>query len=93
MRALGLPSSATACTRVPASESVPRPTRKPVADGEVTPDALKVLALTDGKRTVASLAALTALGEFEATKAVYKLIGPNTMRTNGTVEQIAAKYF
>jgi uncharacterized protein (DUF1697 family) len=25
--------------------------------------------------------------------AVYKLIGPNTMRTNGTVEQIAAKYF
>jgi uncharacterized protein (DUF1697 family) len=26
-------------------------------------------------------------------KAVYKLIGPNTMRTNGTVEQIAAKYF
>jgi uncharacterized protein (DUF1697 family) len=26
-------------------------------------------------------------------KAVYKLIGPNTMRTNGTVEQIAAKWF
>jgi hypothetical protein len=26
-------------------------------------------------------------------KAVEKLIGPNTMRTNGTVEQIAAKYF
>jgi uncharacterized protein (DUF1697 family) len=25
--------------------------------------------------------------------AVYRLIGPNTMRTNGTVEQIAAKYF
>jgi uncharacterized protein (DUF1697 family) len=25
--------------------------------------------------------------------AVYKLIGPNTMRTSGTVEQIAAKYF
>jgi uncharacterized protein (DUF1697 family) len=25
-------------------------------------------------------------------KAVYKLIGPNTMRTHGTVEQIAAKY-
>jgi uncharacterized protein (DUF1697 family) len=26
-------------------------------------------------------------------KAVEKLVGPNTMRTNGTVEQIAAKYF
>lgn len=26
-------------------------------------------------------------------KAIYELIGPNTMRTNGTVEQIAAKYF
>jgi uncharacterized protein (DUF1697 family) len=26
-------------------------------------------------------------------KAVGKLIGPNTVRTNGTVEQIAAKYF
>ena len=26
-------------------------------------------------------------------KPVYKLIGPNTMRTNGTVEQIASKYF
>jgi uncharacterized protein (DUF1697 family) len=26
-------------------------------------------------------------------KGVEKLIGPNTMRTNGTVEQIAAKYF
>lgn len=25
--------------------------------------------------------------------AVYKLIGPNTMRTNGTVEQIASKWF
>lgn len=26
-------------------------------------------------------------------KAVGKLVGPNTMRTNGTVEQIAAKWF
>ncbi len=62
-------------TLVPASESVPRSTHKTVVDGEVTPEALKLLALTDGVRTVASLAALTALGEFEATKAVYKLIG------------------
>ncbi len=61
-------------TLVPASESVPRSTHKTVVDGEVTPEALKLLSLADGARTVASLAALTALGEFEATKAVYKLI-------------------
>ena len=33
-----------------------------------------VLARTDGKRSLAGIATATALGEFEATKAVYRLI-------------------
>ena len=61
-------------TRVPASDSVPRATRKTVVDGEVTGDARRLLSLADGAHSVASLAVITALGEFEATKAVYKLI-------------------
>lgn len=60
-------------TRVPAPESVPRATRK-MADGEVSADGHKILSAVDGKRTVAMVGALTALGEFEATKAIYKLI-------------------
>jgi len=45
-----------------------------IADGEITPQAHKLLALADGKRTVADLAMVTALGEFEATKAAYALV-------------------
>ena len=60
-------------TRVPASESVPRATKK-MADGQVSEDGQKILSAVDGKRTVGMVGTLTALGEFEATKAIFKLI-------------------
>ena len=65
-------------TRVPSAEVQPRPTGKavPPPDGELTTCEMSLVhALSDGTRTVAELAARSALGEFEATKAVYKLLG------------------
>ncbi len=65
-------------TRVVSSDARPRPTGKPLpqADGETTTSEMSlVLSLSDGDRTVTELAAKSALGEFEATKAVYKLVG------------------
>jgi hypothetical protein len=59
-------------TRVPGPHVVPRPTGKQ-ADG-VQPEERQLLALADGKRTLADLALATALGEFETTKAAYALI-------------------
>ncbi len=56
----------------------PRPTGKPVPppDGEeITSEMSLVHSLTDGTSTVADLAAKSALGEFEAIKAVYRLLG------------------
>jgi hypothetical protein len=60
-------------TRVPSAEAVPRSTGK-TADGDLAEDALRVLAAADGRRTVADLARATALGEFEATRAAFRLI-------------------
>lgn len=64
-------------TVVPHSEVRPRWTRKkhPAAtDGEVSTEAREMLARADGSKTLAELAAAGAIGEFEATKAAYKLI-------------------
>lgn len=60
-------------TRVPTAEAVPRSTGKTV-DGELAEDAQRVLAAADGTRTVADLARATALGEFEVTRAAFRLI-------------------
>jgi hypothetical protein len=60
-------------TRVPSAEAVPGSTGKTV-DGELGDDAQRVLAAADGRRTIADLARATALGEFEATRAAYRLI-------------------
>jgi uncharacterized protein DUF4388 len=60
-------------TRVPNADAVPRCTGK-IADGDLAEDARRVLAAADGRRTVADLARATALGEFEATRAAYRLI-------------------
>ena len=65
-------------TRVLSSEVQPRPTGKalPQPDGEDTTSEMALVhALCDGARTVADLAAKSALGEFEATKAIYRLLG------------------
>ena len=61
-------------TRVPGSDVVPRIARKPAAADQLTAEQHQVLARTDGKRSLAGIATATALGEFEATKAVYRLI-------------------
>lgn len=60
-------------TRVPTAEVVPRSTGKAVGD-DLAEDAQRVLAAADGTRTVADVARATALGEFEATRAAYRLI-------------------
>ena len=65
-------------TRVPGLESRPRSTGKvlPWPDGEdITDEMSLVQSLTDGTRTVADLAARTSLGEFETTKAIFRLLG------------------
>ena len=55
------------------------PTLRPRATGKAPAGALeddqqRVLALADGSRSVADLATVTALGDFDATRAVYKLV-------------------
>jgi hypothetical protein len=59
--------------RIPHSGVKPRSTGK-VVDGQMTPQAKRVLALADGLRTVAELALATSLGELETTKAAYALL-------------------
>ncbi len=46
----------------------------PQAGGEITPQALQLLQLADGQRTVAELALAAGLGEFAATRAVYHFL-------------------
>ncbi|TMA25912.1 MAG: DUF4388 domain-containing protein [Deltaproteobacteria bacterium] len=58
-------------TRVPDSDVKPRRTGK---KGAIDAGLQRLVALADGKRTLAELAAVTALGEFEVTKAVFKLL-------------------
>ncbi|MCA1827264.1 MAG: DUF4388 domain-containing protein [Myxococcales bacterium] len=61
-------------TRVPSSELKPRVARKASPTDLLTPEQLQVLEHADGQRTIGDIATATALGEFEATKAAYKLI-------------------
>lgn len=60
-------------TRVPTAEVVPRATGKALGD-DLPEEVRQVFAAADGMRTVAELARATALGEFEATRAAYRLI-------------------
>jgi hypothetical protein len=66
-------------TRVPSAEAVPHPTGKRLQEA-MPAEAYQLLALVDGKRTMAELATITALGEFEATKAAYRLIEQGYLR-------------
>ena len=61
-------------TRVSSSELKPRVLRKATPTDLLTPEQLQVLEHSDGHRTIADIATVTALGEFEATKAAYKLL-------------------
>jgi hypothetical protein len=60
-------------TRVPTIECAPKPTGKPV-EIKLTLEEQRLLALADGRRTIEEMAAVTAFGEFEATKAAFKLL-------------------
>jgi len=60
-------------TLVPAIECAPKPTGKPL-EIKLSFEEQRVLVLTDGVRTIEEIAEVTALGEFEATKAAFKLI-------------------
>ena len=59
--------------RVPGLWVRPRRTTVSPAD-ELSEDAQLLLATADGKRTLARIAADTALGEFEATRVAYRLV-------------------
>jgi uncharacterized protein DUF4388 len=59
--------------RIPGSDARPRRTGKDLAGVEM-PGAREIVDLSDGKRTLGEIAARTALGEFETTKAVFKLL-------------------
>jgi hypothetical protein len=61
-------------TRVPSSELTPKVLRKASPTDVLTPEQLQVLEQVDGHRTIADIATATALGEFEATKAAFKLL-------------------
>ncbi len=63
-------------TTIPTSDVFLRKTAKkvPANDDELSSQARQILELADGKRSIADLAAITAFGEFEVTKAAYKLI-------------------
>jgi hypothetical protein len=60
-------------TRIPSIDVLPRATGKELPP-EFPPEAAQLIALSDGEHTLGDLATATALGEFEATKAAYKLI-------------------
>jgi hypothetical protein len=59
--------------RIPGPDARPRRTGKALA-GEDVPGAREIVDLSDGMRTLGEIAARTALGEFETTKAVFKLL-------------------
>jgi hypothetical protein len=60
-------------TRIPDVDAVLKSTGKPV-EARLPLQEQRVLQLVDGARSLADLAAMTALGEFETTKAAYKLV-------------------
>jgi hypothetical protein len=60
--------------RIPGSEARPRRTGKALEKGADVMGAREIIDLSDGMRTLGEIAARTALGEFETTKAVFKLL-------------------
>jgi hypothetical protein len=77
--------------RVPSAAMVPAATgqRAPAkTSDEFTPEMERLLPLIDGARSVAQLAELSALGEFEATKATYKLMKTGHVQPAGHSEPV-----
>ena len=59
---------------IPGLDARPRRTGKTLAAAGADAAWREVVDLSDGQRTLGEIAARTALGEFEATKAVFKLL-------------------
>jgi hypothetical protein len=59
--------------RIPGLWVCPRRTAMPPSD-ELSDEAKLLLAAADGRRTLARIAAETALGEFETTREAYRLV-------------------
>jgi hypothetical protein len=60
--------------RIPGLEARPRRTAKALAGADGDAATREIVDLSDGQHTLGEIAARTALGEFEATKAVFKLL-------------------
>lgn len=77
--------------RVPSAAAVPQTTgvEAPAATSDAfTAEMALLLPLVDGVRSVTQLAELSALGEFEATKAVYKLMKSGHLQPTGQSEPV-----
>ena len=68
---------------VPQASGVAAPAK---TSNEFTDEMARLLPLIDGARSVAQLAELSALGEFEATKATYKLMKSGHVQPSGQSE-------
>jgi hypothetical protein len=60
--------------RISGLDARPRRTGKTFTEAPGTKAAREILELSDGMRTLGDIAARTALGEFEATRTVFKLL-------------------
>ena len=60
--------------RIPGPDARPRRTGKALEKGVEVLGAREIVDLSDGMRTLGEIAARTALGEFETTKSVFKLL-------------------
>ena len=79
--------------RVVSPQVVPRPTGLLVpgqGGDEFTDEMRRLLPLVDGKRSMEVLAEVSALGEFEATKAAYKLMKSGHLEAEGGSEPFLA---
>jgi hypothetical protein len=70
--------------RIPGLDARPRRTGKTLTDDGKDAAARQILDLSDGMRTLAEIAVRTALGEFEATKAVFKLLDSGHLALSAT---------
>jgi Domain of unknown function (DUF4388) len=73
--------------RVPSPSLVPQPTGLALPDAEseeISDEMRRLFKLVDGKSSLAQLAETSALGEFEATKAAYKLMQSGQLVPEGS---------
>ncbi len=77
--------------RVPSAALVPEATgvsAPATPSDQFTDEMARLLPLVDGERSVAQLAELSALGEFEGTKATYRLMKSGHLKSTGQWEPV-----